>query len=103
MTNRSNIAVYMHCTWCKRDGFDERIEVGFLTDGSLQLWCINHDVAIGPPFELRYPPLVAHLTCHDCREAEKHTHDHSNGRNEKSHEQVSGHDHGHDHGDGEKG
>lgn len=95
--NRSGIAVYLKCVWCQRDGFEPRIEIGFMSDGNLQLWCINHDCAIGPPFELRYPPLVAHLTCHDCRETQQRTQEHSPGPDEHAQEQVGGHHHGHEH------
>lgn len=102
MTNRSDIAVYLQCVWCKRDGVGTRIEVGFNTEGNLQLWCLIHDCAIGPAFELRYPPLVAHLTCRECHDTERRTHEHSSGKQEHPGEnvrdEISGHEHNHEHG-----
>jgi hypothetical protein len=103
MTNRSNIAVYLKCIWCERDGIEPRMEIGFTSDGNLQLWCAIHDCAIGPPFELKFPPLVGHLTCAVCRDAEKRTHEHDGKSNERASEQIRGHDHGHDHGHNEEG
>lgn len=97
MTNRSNIAIYLKCTWCQREGIEPRIDIGFTSDGNLQLWCAVHDAAIGPPFELKFPPLVAHLTCHVCRDAEKRTHEHGNKADEHAHEQIHGHEHNHEH------
>ena len=98
MVNRSDIAIYLKCVWCQRDGIEPRIEVGFTTDGNLQLWCIIHDAAIGPPFELKFPPLVAHLTCQNCRETEKRTQEHGHSGHEHSNEQIYSNDHGHEHG-----
>ena len=97
MTTRGDIAIYLKCVWCHRQGIEPRIEAGFTADGNLQLWCIVHDSAIGPPFELKFRPLVAHLTCHDCRDAQKSTHDHGDKPDERSDEQIHAHDHDHEH------
>lgn len=97
MTNRSNIAIYLSCIWCAREGIESRIEVGFTTEGNLQLWCLVHDAAIGPVLELKFPPLVAHLTCSNCRDAEKRTHDHDDKAHEHAHEKIDRNDHGHEH------
>lgn len=97
MTNRSDIAIYIKCVWCHRDGIEPRIEVGFTTEGNLQLWCGIHDSAIGPVLELKFPPLVAHLTCHECRDTQKRTHNHDQDQNEHVDKQVSEHEGGHDH------
>lgn len=97
MANRSDIAMYLKCIWCQRDGIEPRIEAGFTTDGNLQLWCAVHDAAIGPPMELRFPPLVAHLTCSECRDAQKRTHEHDGKGHSHSEKQVSEHASGHDH------
>jgi hypothetical protein len=101
--NRSNIVIYLKCVWCKRDGIEPRVDIGFTSDGNLQLWCVVHDAAIGPPFELRFPPLVASLTCETCHDTANKTHEHAKHDHDHGGEKIGGNDQGHDHGHEKQG
>ena len=66
--SQCKIVSYFHCKRCLTERKRPDLAVGYTNDGRLQVWCEEHDAALGT-FELKYPPFEP-MRCAHCENPE---------------------------------